>query len=282
MAWVGSTLVTVGTRHVKVWRLNATKEAESPSGSEVETPKGLKSPSNRTLSGRNCILGPLLETTLTCIVAVGPAKAVVCSEKGDICLLNDTDGNQKFEKVAELDFPITASAINDGGKLLLASQNGLTFELGLDDISRPVTPPKSKNILAIPCEPHNCIVALSPFLGHIVTVEKQGGIKLRRVDAEAKSEKSDSTLAVLPSHGGAVQGVRPFCGSSDPNVLFMTWSAQGSILFWGENGTYQGQRRVDLEQLEYDSGVNELRVVRTVPSVNALVTGDRYGVLQYV
>jgi len=280
MAWVGFTLVTIGTRHVKVWRLEAGKETGSSPGSEAETPQGGRSPSNRTLLGRNCLLGALLETTLTAIVPIGPAKAIICSEKGDICLLDDTDGNQRFEKISAVDFSVTASAVDEHGNLILASLDGPTFEIALGDHLQAATEPASKQPLTMSCRPPCCIIALSPFLDHIVTAESHGGIRLHPVSVHPGSCELD--INVLPSHGGAVQGVRPLRSLNDPAVMFMTWSARGSILFWSESGTCQGQIQVELEQLDYHGAVNELKIVRAVPQINSLVTGDKYGVLQYV
>ncbi|KAK3061439.1 hypothetical protein LTS18_006276, partial [Coniosporium uncinatum] len=280
MAWVGSNLVTTGTRHVKVWRLDTGKEAGSSPCSEAETPRGARSPSNRTLFGRNCLLGPLLETTLTTIVPIGPTKAIICSEKGDICLLDHTEGNQRFERIMRVEFSITASAVDEHGNLILASFDGSTWEIALEGILETTIEWTGQRSLAMSCKPPYHIIALSPFLGHIVTAESHGGIRLHSVDPSVELENSRMDTAVLPSHGGAVQGVRPLRSLRDPAVLFMTWSARGSILFWGESGTCRGQVQVELEQLDYDGAVNELKVVRAVPQIDSVVTGDKYGVLQ--
>jgi hypothetical protein len=44
----------------------------------------------KTLPGRNCILDSLKEANFTSVVTVAPNKAIVATDKGDICLIDDT------------------------------------------------------------------------------------------------------------------------------------------------------------------------------------------------
>jgi len=196
--------------------------------------------------------------------------------------LDYTDGNQRFERITRVEFSITASAVDEYGNLILASFDGSTWEIALGGNLKTTIEWTGQRSLKMSCKPPYCIIALSPFLGHIVTAESHGGIRLHPVDPSVHLENSRMDTAVLPSHGGAVQGVRPLRSFVDPTVLFMTWSARGSILFWAERGTCRGQVQVELEQLDYDGAVNELKVVRAVSQINSVVTGDKYGVLQYV
>ncbi|KAF2404895.1 WD40 repeat-like protein [Trichodelitschia bisporula] len=279
IAWMGTTLVTVGTRHVKVWRVD---------GSGGTTPvKAVASfvstnSSQKLLSGRNCLLGPLLEATFTAVVGVSKTKAIVCSDRGDICLLDDSDGNQRFVKVADAGFAVTAAALMPGGHVLLAGTGGATktFELDVllqNEESEPKQPLASRDAAGSDAD---CIVALSVLGNHIVMVDGGRVIKIVHSLSHTGSEPPSITLQ-LPAHGGPVQGVRPFPGTDSIDASFFTWATDGTILFWNPEGACKHTIQVELEQTDVtDDFVNELKVVRLCPRPGILVTGDKCGVLR--
>src|SRR3982074_1505848 len=96
----------IGTRHIKIWRVEENRSV-SPSKRRFAldgTPQPTAvQPTLKTLAGRNVLLGPLVEATFTAIAPISNHKAIVCAEKGDVCLLDDSEG-QKLIKLASTGF----------------------------------------------------------------------------------------------------------------------------------------------------------------------------------
>jgi hypothetical protein len=81
------------------------------------------SPGARVLHGRNAVLGALSDAVMTCVVGISDTRAMVCSEKGDICLL-DEDG-QRLTRVADAEFGVSCIAVDpDCQSAWIAGKNG--------------------------------------------------------------------------------------------------------------------------------------------------------------
>ncbi|EKG11138.1 hypothetical protein MPH_11756 [Macrophomina phaseolina MS6] len=286
MTWLGNSLVLVGTRHAKVWRVD---EAEHHQQSK---PKHRED--NITLPGRNCILGSLVEQNFTSIVAVSDSKAIVSTEKGDICLLDDSDRAQRLFKVASVDFGVTALAADSKGLLHIAGLNGdmSTMEVSklLDvappssptsrDESPPGSPPRS------PTSPkfhHDTpyIIAMAPISDLLVSVDSRRAIRLLEVGTDGDASKN-KVVQQLPAQGDGVLGVHSLPLSNTFDASFVTWSADGLVKFWCPDGTVKGDIKVHLEQLDNCDEANELRTIEPSPHVDFIATGDKYGVLSII
>jgi WD40 repeat protein len=286
IAWMGSSLVTVGTRHVKVWRTEGSPTS-TPVGTPVKALAGFfaahgASSSHRILQGRNCLLGSLLEGTFTAVAAISQSHAIVCSETGDICLLDDTNGSQRFFKVANVGFPISAATISPKGNVIVAGKSVMaTFDKDvlLNTKNGDASPISRSDDSS--CDENLC-VALAPLGQHVVAVDDRRIIRLIHPPSEKQNDGLISELQ-LPAHGGPVLGVRPLSKNDVLSAAFFTWSADGTILFWTADGVCKRQMTIELEQTDAISGatVNELRVVRTLSSSNVMITGDKIGVMRY-
>ncbi|KAI9844558.1 MAG: hypothetical protein M1837_005517 [Sclerophora amabilis] len=122
--------VRAGVRHVKVWRVEETK-ANSPSKSRfLSEGKGSSSPSTPTstpksLAGRNCLLGQMLDTTFTCAARIPNEKVVLCSQSGEVCLVDDSDKAQRLSKIGKLEFGISCLSLNsEANQLWIGGTNG--------------------------------------------------------------------------------------------------------------------------------------------------------------
>ena len=77
---MGNSVVSVGLRHVKVWRIEQTERA-SPTKGRIDAIIGHdvspSSPVPKALSGRNCLLGPLMEANFTSVVGVSQDKSIL-------------------------------------------------------------------------------------------------------------------------------------------------------------------------------------------------------------
>ena len=274
-------LVTFGTRHVKLWRL----EGSTPSTPVKllasflthHTPKR----EHRILAGRNCLLGPLLEGTFTCAVALSRSRAIVCSETGDICLLDDSEGRQGFVKIGDAGFSVTAASKVSSNEVQLAGKGGMLRTFEVDKLLNKTYQGASSRQSSVDenCGDGPFIVALAPFGKHSISVDTNRFIRL--IKPLAPETKGEPEVALqLPAHGGPVLGVRPCRTSKDLVATFFTWSAEGTILFWDSDGVLKKSISVEAEQPESsDEPLNELKVVRLCGSRN-LVTGDKCGVLR--
>lgn len=286
MVWLGNSLVLVGTRHAKVWRID---EAENH-----QLGKAKHREDNTTLPGRNCILGSLVEQNFTSITIVSDTKAIVSTEKGDICLLDDSDRSQRLFKVASVDFGVSSLAADSNGMLHIAGLNGemATMEVSklVDappppsptsrDESPPGSPPRSPSS---PKFHHDTpyVIAMGPIGELLVTVDSRRAIRLLEVGSDADAS-TNKVVQQLPAQGEAVLGVHSLPLSNSFDASFVTWSADGLIKFWAPDGTAKGDIRVPLEQLESSDEVNELRTIEPSPHVDFVATGDKYGVLRCV
>lgn len=282
IAWMGTNLITVGTRHVKLWRTEgstvSTPVKSHPAALAVSPTSSL----HRILYGRNCLLNDLIESVFTAIAPISTTEAIVCSESGDICLLDDSNYNQALVKVGRVDFAVTAICRDSQGNILLTGREGKIRSIPCQKFldGRDIGNLESALSEGAPLSAPPPLLALASLDDHTVAVDASRFIKLIK-PPPADSEALPDVKLRLPAHGGPVLGVRP-CTTSEHDVAFFTWSAEGTILFWTQNGACKRSVSVELEQSDGadDGSINELRIVRAFSKGRKLVTGDKYGVLR--
>ncbi|EAT84782.2 hypothetical protein SNOG_07316 [Parastagonospora nodorum SN15] len=256
MAWMGNKLITVGTRHVRIWKVDDPKSSMRISKARASDISFLTGSFHKPLQGRNCVLDSLKEATFTSVVAVAPNRAIVASDRGDICLIDDSNSEQRFVKLFDAGFAVSSLAVDTKGRLHIASSQG-----GL------------KTIGAIAC-----------LADYIVTVDSQRAIRLSHLCAVDDDTTVGDVAHTLPAHGNSVLGVAAL--ATQPNALnasYYTWAADGTILFWNVDGSFKDSVNVALEQLDGpDPLQNELRTVRASADASFLITGDKYGVLRII
>jgi WD40 repeat protein len=287
MAWMGNKLVTVGVRHVKVWKvddLNATMRISKARQSDMSF---LSSSTHKTLPGRNCILESLKEATFTSVVAIAHNKAIVASDRGDICLIDDSESEHRFIKLTDAGFGVSSLAVDVKGRLHITGSQGGLKTLNIMEITGRLTPPpsppprvESPTISVTGCNQIGVIACLKDY---IITVDSQRAIRLSALCPSDDDAVVGDVVQTLPAHGDAVLGVN--AGLVQPNVFdasYYTWAADGTIIFWRQ-GSFRGSLRVPLEQLDDpDAVTNELRTVRVSSDGSFLVAGDKFGVLRFI
>jgi WD40 repeat protein len=278
---------SVGTRHVKVWRVEDSRSV-SPSKQRFAldgTPQpALVQPSLKTLAGRNVLLGPLVEATFTTLVAISDHKAILCSEKGDVCLLDDNEG-QKLMKLINTGFAITCIAVDSTARRIrVGGRNGKVKSMNLDDLLTPSTPPESPIPLGetVPLGDAGHLCAMGYAARNLVTIDSKHSIEISSVDSDSVDPKLENKP--FPAHGDAVLGVRLLSPENEMNASFLTWSANGTIVFWDLDGCNKESLKVDIEQISSgeEDLVNQCQIVRASKGARFLVTGDRYGVLKII
>lgn len=319
ITWIGSALIAVGVRYIKVWRLDTPSEPASPRKarpSEFGSPM-LMTPSNKSLPGRNAILGDLLDSTFTSVVAISSKAAAVCSDRGDVCMLDIVNGQQALRKVASTGFLVCSMAF-DGDMLIIAGENHRLQALNVrefaDSACDTTTGERVKSPTTKQSEPTPYIAAVGCIGQRIVTVDSRNGVEILKefpfkclensdnptsdigVSDELKEvqpssgalsshipRKLSSPVQKLPGHGSAVLGVQAIKRANSLNSSFFTWSSDGSIHFWNLEGALKGFMHVPIsnDTLASDSH-NELKMVRAFSDLNRFATGDKYGVLRQV
>ncbi|KAI9677699.1 MAG: hypothetical protein M1829_002471 [Trizodia sp. TS-e1964] len=293
IAWMGNNLVTVGVRHVKVWRVAEESRPASPTKRFVADGAAQSpsvSSSGKTLTGRNCLLGSLVEATFTCISRISDEKAIACTEKGEICLIDDSDGAQRLSKVGIASFGVSCLTVDlDAGFAWIGGKNGNIKTIHLSNLIPSISPPQSPSLLspslASPSGSGLCqLVAMASIAGRLVTVDSGRYIKALNFAASSYSPLMDSIALELPAHHDAVLGVKLLPQPNKLEATFFTWAAGGSVLFWDLQGRIKGDIRVELEQLSNgdDNSLNELKVMQASPQADFFVSGDKYGVLRVI
>ncbi|MCJ1382310.1 hypothetical protein MMC17_005423 [Xylographa soralifera] len=293
IAWMGSSIISVGTRHVKLWRLNqSAPSSPSKTRSRLENiePMFPPSPGPRTLPGRNCLLGPLLEATFTCVRALSDSRAVLCTDRGSICLLDDSERMQRLCQVSSVDFSIRCVTIDQSTDQLWVSGKGTDIHgMNIDDLTQLETIPRkgrstsnSSSSTTSMIEDTLGLVALGSLSKCLVAIDSAHSIRLYKNEGRATGWSAQHDIKQIHGHRSAVIGVSvmPVQESKDPG--FFTWSVDGAVFLWTLEGVRTAAFEVPLEQipLSDDDGPNELTVVRASFDGSFFVAGDKTGVLR--
>ncbi|KAE8358477.1 WD40-repeat-containing domain protein [Aspergillus caelatus] len=285
MCFMGQTLITVGVRHVKVWRLPETRPA-SPTKTRHNMESAPSSPSfaPRALSGRNCLLGSLAESTFTSVASVSDHEAVVGTDTGALCFLSDAEGSQKITLVENVGFSITSLMVDSDRSCVWAGGRGRRMQRFPFEVLQSSAAPLSPGLSETPSEEQKCrgpaIACMGSLTTHIVTVDTTRAIHIYPFDAVEDEQSHVETT--MPAHRDAVLGIGPLKVPNDLEADFFTWSCNGTVNFWDTLGKCRGSRVIPLEEVPGvdEEASNELRVVRASDGMNVFVSGDKFGVLR--
>ena len=225
----------------------------------------------------------------------------MCTTRGDVCLIDDTGGQQKLHFAKNLGFKIQCitleaadGAVWIGGKagnvrredidtlreVARKNQNasGLQREISSGS-SSPKTPSPGFN-----ASQRTDLLALASILGRLVVLDNSQSISMLKASSATEGCLLDNPERTFPAHSDAIQGVEIVDGS-ERKVDFVTWSSDGHVNCWKADGTIQSSFDVEVDQLDTDEDLevrNVLKVVRSLDGGKRYVTGDKYGVLRYV
>lgn len=280
-------------RHVKVWRLPAARPV-SPTKSRLTADGAVPSPNPapKALSGRNCLLGPLGDSTFSCVSSISDQEAVVGTESGALCLLDDREGSQKLYPVTQVGFGITSLTVDFDRESIWLGGRGktiqrLSFEVfRSSSVSTPMSPVRTEKGVADKKSKAPAITCMGSLSSHLVTVETTREIHLYpieglRDEGEQDNEPGETSM---PAHRDPVLGIRRLKASNVFSADFFSWSRNGSVNFWEARGKCLHSKTVPLEQhsASEDDVVNELKVLRAGDNAEWFISGDKFGVLRYV
>lgn len=275
MLWLGNSLITLGVRHVKMWKM---EEPPTTSPTKQRFLNEFFTPSQKTLPGRNVLLGPLVEATFTC-AAVQGKQLIVCTEAGDVCTLDDDDKQAKLCKVLNLGFPITSITIREN-VVYVGGREGQFATLDLQG----VLDGQDESSVLSSLETSTGAVAMG-FLAHkLVTIDSKNSIDIWRPD-HLPGKMDEEGHIHIPGHEETILGVQPLPKPNEMDAAFFTWSNTGSVAFWDLEGQIKASVSVTLDPLEMDSDLevaNQLTCARVSRQGKILVTSDRQGVLKVV
>ena len=289
MAWMGTNVITVGTRHVKVWRFEQPlSPVKSRRGLDTVHDSSNSSPVPKAFAGRNVLLGPLRDAVFTCVVGISEDAAVLCTQDGAVCLLDDAHRSQRLCHVCRKDYFITCVTLDPSSGVVWIAGKGvepeaLPLELFFAARDPSAAPEQHKSFQAQSQRtgkeaPSICAISFAD--NRLVANDPSRGMSIYKVGSYPNRDPEASAIQRLPAHNSAVIGVLI---SSNPNVRafdFLTYSERGDIFYWSWDGTCTGTCTVPLDVPEAEE-LNELRIVRHLPTINLLLTGDKTGFLRY-
>ncbi|KAK8039253.1 hypothetical protein PG993_007664 [Apiospora rasikravindrae] len=266
--WMGNNLVTLGVRHVKVWRV---EEGAPASPAKQRLPGEASSPSSsqstKSLPGRNILLGGLLEATFSCAAAIDETRAIICTETGEICLFDDTAKQMKLSKILEIGFVTTCVTVRDqvayiGGK----SGNFATLDLELFLQS-------SINCILKTSHPSTGLLAMGFLKDNLVTLDSKRSIDIWNVSYIPG--QPDTTITRMQIPGQAQRNRSRF--------LHMVGFGRHNSLGHGreEKLSIEGGPEDAYSENECDPG-NQLMTVKATKDAKFLISGDKLGVLKVI
>jgi WD40 repeat protein len=233
-----------------------------------------------------------MEATFTCVRAISETRAVMCAERGAVCILDDGEPTQKLYKVFNVDFGVRCLAIDLSTEQLWVAGSGIDIRLfRFADLVQPRDLSRQHRSASNSTDSTVSLtdtslgpVALGCVSNNLVAIDGTRSIRVySRVGEEVRWAES-SIANDARSHGCAVLGVGLLPMPNPPHAKFFTWSSDGTIIFWSKDGFNKGSMDVPLEQPQFDEDaeLNELAVVRASDDGNFFAAGDKSGVLRYV
>lgn len=298
MKYSTNTECSVGTRHVKVWKVPETIPiSPSKSGRHRLENELSSSPGAKALTGRNTVLGPLADFNFTCVVGLSNERAILCSDNGAICVLEDAGNRQELKLVKTLPWKVYSVGIDrerkgvwfGGQDHRMHYENIDIFEsLRSPSVMSGSTGSSTGSSISHPNSPirrsrddgSRSIVAISCLGQKLVYLDSQRNLGMRDESKAKESTEAAPIELLTPAHSGPIQGIRVLRNHSDSGAFF-TWSRDGNVRLWDVDGNLLQSTTIELEQIMgEDEPENELKALCTSPDETYLISGDRFGVIR--
>ncbi|KAK7724219.1 hypothetical protein SLS64_000553 [Diaporthe eres] len=272
MIWLGSTLISFGTRHVKAWKV--VDEVQRP----PSPPKRTLTPqeAQKTLIGRNVLLGSLLEASFTCAIPCDEAHALLCSDAGDICILDDSTGQIKLTPAAETGFPVACCTIR-GSIALLGGRDGQFVTLDVNTLSTEAATTSAPK-LAKGESGLSGFSVMGVIQDQLVTIDSERSIEIWEADQLPNKSAQQSMPIRLAGQSDPVLGVQPLTMSDETDLAFFTWSKSGKVLLWDLDGIVKHSFDIPVDDCHLGNETdpqNQLCVVRADCDGRIFASGDK-------
>ncbi|KAI5462165.1 WD40-repeat-containing domain protein [Mariannaea sp. PMI_226] len=277
MVWMGHYLITLGVRHAKMWRVEEGSAVSPTKAKFLNDQLSSTPPSQRALPGRNIILGSLLEATFSCAVVINDKNIIICSETGDVCILDDDDRQMKMLKVLSLNFHITSITVRDN-VAYVAGKGGNFATLDVEAVLNC----RAACVLDT-TESSNGLVALGFLTDKLVTIDSRQSIDIWKPDHIPGRDTETVATIPIPGHGDSVTGIQVLEKPNELDASFLTWTVSGNVTFWSLDGSVKASVNVPIDSNETENElelINQLTYARTTSDGKLLVAADRLGVLR--
>ncbi|KAK4189943.1 WD40-repeat-containing domain protein [Podospora australis] len=279
MFWMGNNLITLGVRHIKGWRVEegptiSPTKSKFPGDTSSQTSQQPQKP----LPGRNVLLGPMLEATFVCGLAVSDDKAIICSETGGVCLLDDSNKQLKLVKILDLGFGITCIAMRNENIYIGGKYDGDFALVSLEGILNGNPEPTIRS-----SQTTEGWVAMGFLAENLVTVDNNQSIDVWSPDYMPGTANADSKRIPIPGPGDPIVGIQRLSPLNVSGATFFTWSGSGRVNIWEIEGMIKSAFDIPIEQIDVggDADVpNHVVVVRAMNDGNVFIAGDKLGVLR--
>jgi WD40 repeat protein len=279
LMWMGNSLVTFGVRHIKVWRVEdvqSTSPVKQKFGGDAT--RSREQP-QRTLPGRNILLGSLIDATFSCAADIGQGRGIVCTEGGDVCLLDDNSEQMKMTKIRDLGFPISCIGLR-GDTVYIGGKAGQFTTLDLQRLLNGHREPVIEST-----ESTRGLLAMGFLAKNMVTIDSRRSIDVWNADHVPGADKTATTHIPIPGHGDPIMGIQTLSTPNDAGAAFFTWSGSGQVILWSLDGKVKASFDVPVEQVPTENELdptNQLSVVRATRGGKLFITADRLGILRII
>ncbi|KAK3371689.1 WD40-repeat-containing domain protein [Lasiosphaeria ovina] len=278
MVWMGSNLITLGVRHVKVWRVEDGPSI-SPTKQRFDGSFPASQQAHKPLPGRNILLGSLLEATFCCAIAISDSKAILCSETGSVCLLDDTNRQMKLIRVMDLGFNVSCiSSRNED--IFIGGKDGQFVVLGIQGILEGAPTPTIHSPQST-----QGLLAMGFLAENLVTIDTRRSIDVWSPEHIPAGSISDPNHIPIPGPGDPIVGIQRLRETNSLGAAFFTWSASGKVHLWNMDGMIRSSFAIPIERTDIGSDsepFNQLMVVRATNNGSLFVAGDKLGVLRVI
>ncbi|EAQ84018.1 hypothetical protein CHGG_10422 [Chaetomium globosum CBS 148.51] len=230
MVWMGNNVITLGVRHVKVWRVEEGLDVtpvKTKFSNEGATPAPL--PAQKPLPGRNILLGAMLDETFSCALSISDEKTIICSETGCVCLLDDTNKQMKLSKAVEVDFSVTCVS-RRGEDIHVGGREGQLAIISLDDILSGCSEPTIRTSAMAAG-----LVAMGFLAENLVTIDTRRSIDIWSADYTPGNSLGEKSHIPIPGLGDPIVGVDTSAESGPANqVVVVRATNDGSFFIAGD------------------------------------------------
>lgn len=292
MVWCGNSLVTVGTRSIRVWSVrDAAKQSPSrrPRYRPSETPPS--SPGPAPLPGRSVLLGAMVDCTFTCVVSIDESNVVMGTETGHICLVDVAQNVLELKILKKIDMAVSSVAfVPAQRRLLVGTSRGVQREdfdalcasetaISMKSLRQKAPRLSIRRSLGLLNETETSVVAIGTLSGDVITLDNNGSLQIQKIGPAEQNETSPTFAA----HKSVILGVQTLPESAGRGNFF-TYSKNGEIKFWNSHGVLLKEEYLALDPTENEDGgcENEVTQMRYLSSHDYFVAADRFGVLKLI
>jgi hypothetical protein len=225
------------------------------------------------------------------VSSISDHEAVIGTDSGAVCFLDDRENSQKMIMIKQVGFSITSVAVDFDQESVWLGGRGrqmqrLSFEaLRSCGSNRPGSPTRLDKSVIDKKNKAPAITCMGFLNSHLVTVEATREIHIYPISTLREEGEQEHGESSMQAHRDPILGICHMKLPNDFSADFFSWSRNGSVNFWDAQGKCRASKAIDLDQFsgsEEDAAANELKVLRTAENANWFVSGDKFGVLRYV